>query len=41
LALLWRSHCWREPFDVIRGALPLLLASVAEHRFLFATPPPF
>ena len=35
------SHCWREPFGVIRGASPLLLGSLAERRFLFATPPPF
>ena len=30
-----------EPFGEIRGASPLLPASLAEHRFLFATPPPF
>jgi hypothetical protein len=23
LALLWCSHCWREPFGEIRGASPL------------------
>jgi hypothetical protein len=34
----WCSHCWRESFGVIRGASPLLPASLAEHRFLFATP---
>src|SRR4051812_8603629 len=31
LVLLWCSHCWREPFGVIRGASPLLAASLAEH----------
>src|SRR2546423_6338306 len=41
LASLWCSHCGREPFAEIRGASPLLPASLAEHRFLFATPPPF
>ena len=39
LVLLWCSHCWREPFGVIRGASPLLAAALAEHRFLFATLP--
>ena len=31
LVLLWCSHCWCEPFRVIRGASPLLAASLAEH----------
>ena len=38
LVLLWCSHCWREHFGVILGASPLLPASLAERRFLFATP---
>jgi hypothetical protein len=29
LALLWCSHCWRESFGAIRGASPLLPASLA------------
>ena len=40
LALLCCSHCWREPFADI-GASPLLPASLAEYRFLFATRWPF
>jgi hypothetical protein len=32
---------WDERCGVIRGASPLLPASLAEYRFLFATPPPF
>src|SRR5207248_3385517 len=34
LVLLWSSHCWCEPFRVIRGASPLL-APVAGGALIF------
>ena len=39
--MIWRSHCWRELFVVVRGVSPLPPVSLAEHRFLFATLWPF